>query len=114
MGQMKQVLAVFGALALLAGCAAQPAQNAADTADANACTAAANDAYNAQNYDQLSRPSQAGLQFPASPVQVFQAQQLGAEHARESQITNCERNGNTAQPVVNGVPVATPHIINNP
>lgn len=110
---MKQVFLALGTLALLAGCAPQAPDAAAD-ADASACTAVADSTYNAQNYDQLSRPSQAGLQFPASPVQVFQAQQLGAEHARESQITNCERNGNTAQPVVNGVSVATPHIINSP
>jgi hypothetical protein len=113
MGSMKQVFMALGTLGLLAGCAPQATDAAAD-ADASACTAAADSTYNAQNYDQLSRPAQAGLQFPASPVQVFQAQQLGAEHARESQITNCERNGNTAQPVVNGVPVATPHIINSP
>jgi hypothetical protein len=108
---MKQFLAACSIAVVLAGCAAQP-QTDSEAADATACTAAADATYNTQNYDQLSRPSQAGLQFPASPVQVFQAQQLGAEHERESQITNCERNGNTAQPVINGVPVATPHIIN--
>jgi PBP1b-binding outer membrane lipoprotein LpoB len=110
---MKSYLACLGVLTLLAGCTTTP-PSPAEQADAQACTAAADATYAKQNQTDLSRPSQPGLLYPASPVQVFHAQQLGAQHVRQSQITNCERNGNTAQPVVNGVAVPAPHIINTP
>ena len=43
----------------------------------------------------------------------FTGEKLGAEHDRQSQISDCEQNGNNGTPdEVNGTPVVVPHIIN--
>jgi hypothetical protein len=98
----------------LTGCAAQP-ESQAQQADDSACTAQADAVYNAQNVNLEGRPSENGLRYPASPTEVFQGQQMGSEHERDTQITNCEEYGNdNGQNTVNGVPVVTPHIISTP
>jgi len=96
---------------LASGCAKAP-PSAADQADLAACTRQADAAYNAQNYDALSRTDQTGLQFPATPTQVFQAQQLGLLHQRDSAITDCVNNGTVANSAIPGPPLPAPHIVN--
>jgi hypothetical protein len=98
-------------LLFVSGCASAP-PNAADQADLAACTRQADAAYNAQNYDALSRTDQTGLRFPATPTQVFQAQQLGLQHQRDSAITDCVSNGTAADSMIPGPPLPTPHIVN--
>jgi hypothetical protein len=95
----------------LAACAAEPPQTASEQADASACTAEADAAYNAQNYDALSRTSQNGLLFAPTPNHVFDSQRMGSLHARDSQITECEQNGKTAGSIAGGTPIVTPQII---
>jgi hypothetical protein len=108
---MKFLMAVLVAGAL-AGCAPGQPESQAQQSDDAACTAQADAVYNANNQDQLARTSQNGLLFPATPSHVFDAEQQGGMHERDSQITHCEQNGNAdGQPSVNGVPVVTPHIV---
>ena len=110
---MKLLMAVM-ACAALAGCATSAAPASADDADAAACTAQADATYHALDEDQLARTSQAGLLYGAQPTHVFDAEQMGALHARDSQLSQCEQSGNSGAPVVAGVPVVTPHIVNTP
>ncbi len=100
--------------AALAGCAAGPPPSAAEQAEAASCTAQADATYNAQNYDNLSRTSQANLRYSPMPNHVFDAQNLGAIHARDSQIAMCEQNGETGGPGLPGAVPVTPHIITTP
>jgi len=115
---MNRILSVALAFGLLSACAAPPPPDPAAQADASACTAQADATYNAQNYEQLSRPSQTGLIYTATPNHVFDAQNLGALHARDSQITDCERSGAgsgvpaTGATGILAAPVVAPHIIN--
>ncbi len=95
----------------LAGCAAQP-QDTAQQADTAACTAQANAQYRQNTLDLAGRTAQNGLMYGATPNRVFDAETMGALHQRDSQITRCERTGNTdSQPEINNVPVVPPHII---
>jgi hypothetical protein len=110
---IKLLLAVL-ACAALAGCAASAPPATADDADAAACTAQADATYHALDEDQLARTSQAGLLYGAQPTHVFDAEQMGAMHARDSELTQCEQNGNNSAPEVAGVPVVTPHIVSTP
>jgi hypothetical protein len=107
---------IFG-MAWLAGCAAGPPPSRAAEADAAACTAQADATYNAQNYDQLSRTSQNGLYFSPTPNHVFDAQQQGALHVRDSQITACEAHGGAggsgSATASYAAPLVTPHIVPN-
>ncbi len=111
----KMMMAALGCAAL-AGCAAGPPPTAAENADAAACTQAADAAYEAQNYDELSRTSQTGVRYSATPNHVFDAQRLGSLHVRDSQITDCERNGNNDDraSLIPGPPPATPQIVTQP
>ena len=111
----KMMMAVLGCGAL-AGCASGPPPTAAQNADDAACVQAADAAYDAQNYDQLSRTSQTGVRYSATPNHVFDAQRLGSLHVRDSQIMNCERNGNddTRATLIPGPPPATPQIVGQP
>jgi len=103
---------ILPALLLSAGCAMPAPPNAADQADIDACTAQADAAYNAQNIDALSRTDQTGVRFSATPNHVFDAQQLGLLHERDSAITDCVKNGTVANSIVPGPPLPTPHIVN--
>ncbi len=110
---MMKFLTVVLACGALAACAPAEPQSQAEQADAASCTAQADAAYNASTLDQQARPSQNGLLFGTTPTQVFEGEKLGAEHDRESQISDCEQNGSNGGPdVVNGTTVVTPHIIN--
>ncbi len=100
---MSRFPVIFAAFAALAGCAVAPPPSPAAEADASACTAQADAAYNAQNYEALSRPSQTGLIYSATPNHVFDAQNLGALHQRDSAITDCEQNGAIAGAPATGV-----------
>ena len=112
---MKKFLMAVAACAALAGCAASPPESKAQQADDAVCTAQADAVYNQQTVDEQARTAQPGLLYGAMPTHVFDAEQLGAEHVRQSAITKCEDTGNTASgPEVNGTPVVTPHIINSP
>jgi hypothetical protein len=103
--------AVLAVLAL-AGCAAQAPQSPAQTAEDQACTSQADAQYQQQTINEAGHTAQTGLMFPATPSHVFDSENLGAEHVRESQIQDCETTGNNnGQPEVNGVPVVAPHII---
>jgi len=96
----------------IAGCAAAPPPSPAQQAEATTCTAQADATYKAQNYAELSRTSQAGLLYAPMPNHVFDAQTLGALHVRDSQITDCERNGGDGSgPGLPGAMPVTPHII---
>ncbi len=111
---MRFCLAVLAVIALT-GCAAAPPPSQADAADTAACTQAADATYDAQNYEALSRTSQTGVRFSATPNHVFDGQQMGALHVRDSQITDCERNGGeTSAALIPGPPPVTPHIVNAP
>ncbi len=92
------------------GCAAPPPSQA-EQADLAACTSQADAAYKAQNYESLSRTEQTGLRYAPMPNHVFDAQQLGAMHVRDDQISDCVNNGGTATPVIPGAPLVTPQII---
>jgi len=85
--------AALAGLLAMSGCAASPPPSQADQANLAACTAQADAAYNAQNYDQLSRTSQNGLLYSPTPSHVFDAQHLGSLHERDDQITDCVNNG---------------------
>ena len=102
--------AVLVGLLALAGCAEPPPDPAAQ-ADASACTAQADAAYRAQDYDSLARTSQTGLYFANTPNHVFDAEQQGALHQRDSAITNCESNGDNDLRPASGAPLVTPHIV---
>jgi hypothetical protein len=105
----------LAAALILAGCAMGPPESQAQKADDAACTTQADAAYAGANPDLLARTSQNGLLYGATPTHVFDAEQMGAEHDRQSAITRCERIGNNgAAPTVNGVPVVPPKIIGPP
>jgi hypothetical protein len=106
------ILAALSCLAL-AACAAPP-ETAAQQSENAACTAQADAQYQQDTVDQEGRTLQNGLRYGATPTQVFGAETMGAQSQREHQIQDCEETGNNnGQPVVNGVPVVTPHIITN-
>ena len=84
--------ALAGMLATV-GCSTSAPPSQADQANLATCTAQADATYNAQNYDQLSRTSQHGLRYSATPNHVFDAQQLGSLHERDDQIADCMKNG---------------------
>lgn len=108
---MKNFALVGLALLALAGCAA-PSDNSAQQAENAACVSQADAGFNQATINEAGHTAQTGLRYPATPTQVFQSENLGAEHVRESQITHCEDTGSdNGQPVINGVPVAPPHII---
>ncbi len=109
---MKFLMAVL-ACGTLAACAPVQPESQAQQADDAACTAQANAAYNASTLDQQARPSQNGLMYGAMPTHAFDGEKLGAEHQRESQISDCEQNGSASGPDdLNGAPVVIPHIVN--
>jgi hypothetical protein len=110
---MKQILLAALVCGALAGCAASAPETSAQQADDAVCTAQADAAYNAQNVDALSRTSQNGLYFAPTPNHVFDAQRMGSMHVRDSQIEDCEQNGNAGLSV-NGMPVVAPHIVQSP
>jgi hypothetical protein len=111
---MIRLLTAILACAALTACAIAPPQTA-EQADASACTAQGDAIYNASTLDQQARTSQNGLLFGATPTHVFDAERLGAEHERQSAITNCENNGNTATPDGLPAPAAPPpHIVGTP
>jgi hypothetical protein len=110
---MSRFFMVVLGLSALTGCAYGPPPTAADQAVAAACTSAAGDTYKAQNFAQYSRTSQNGLIYSATPNHVFDAEQMGAMHQYDSQISNCERNGSTSA-ALPGPPPVTPHIITTP
>jgi hypothetical protein len=104
-------LMMLSACAALAGCAAAP-ESQAQQADDAACTAQADAAYNSMDEDQLARTSQTGLRYAPEPNHVFDGEQLGAEHVRDSDIMNCEDNGNAeSKSALDDVPEPTPHIV---
>ncbi len=108
---MIRLLVAILAFGAVAGCSYGPPPSPADEADAAACTSAADATYKAQNYEVLSRTGQNGLYFAPTPNHVFDTQQLGAMHVRDSQITSCEQHGSGAAGAVPSAPLVTPHII---
>jgi hypothetical protein len=113
---MMKVLMTVLACAALGGCVeSAPAPTTAADANDAACTAQGDAIYNANTVDQQARTGQTGLLFGTTPNHVFDAEQLGAQHQRESEISNCEQNGSNASPNQDyGAPLVTPHIINSP
>jgi hypothetical protein len=112
---MKNFLMAMVACGALAGCATGQPESAGQQADDAACTAQADAVYHSQTVDEEARTAQPGLLFAAMPNHVFDAEQLGAEHDRDSSITQCEQNGaGGSGPEVNGIPVVPPHIIGTP
>ena len=100
---------------LLAGCAHVPPPGSGQQADDAACTAQANATYSANTEDEQARTLQNGLYFAPMPNRVFQGQQMGAEHAYDSQLQNCEQNGNPNTPTpFNTAPLVAPQIIGQP
>ncbi len=95
----------------LAACATPAPPSASSEAEASACTAEADASYNSQNFDALSRTSQNGLLFAATPNHVFDSQRMGSLHARDRQITDCEAHGQDAGGIAAGTPIVTPHIV---
>ena len=106
------LFAVFACLAL-AGCDSTPITPAQQAENA-ACAAQAGAIYQQNTVDQEARTDQTGQRYAATPNHVFDAETMGAQHDYQSQVQHCEDTGNNnGQPVVNGVPVVTPHIIPN-
>ncbi|MDE8347539.1 MAG: hypothetical protein POH28_15400, partial [Acidocella sp.] len=85
--------------AMLAGCAPVMGESQGQQADDNACVAQADATYHALDEDQLARTGQNGLLYGATPTHVFDAEQMGAMRARQSELSTCEQNGNTGGPV---------------
>jgi hypothetical protein len=112
---MMKLMLVVGAAGWLAGCAVGPPESQAQQADDAACTAQADATYTSDSPDLLARTSQNGLIYGATPTHVFDAEQMGAQHDRDSAITKCEQTGNNSgAPTVNGVPVVPPKIVGTP
>jgi uncharacterized lipoprotein YmbA len=108
---MKKILLAGLACLALAGCAGAP-ESQAQKAENAACTAQANAQYNANTVDLGGRTAQTGLMYSATPNHVFDAEQMGAMHQRESQISDCEKTGNNnGQPQTDSVPAIVPHIV---
>jgi len=108
---MKLFCAAALAALALAGCSSTPA-SPAQSAENQDCTAQADAQYQQNTLNEAGHTDQTGLMFPATPNHVFDSENMGAEHVRESQIQDCENTGNNnGQPQVNGVPVVAPHII---
>ena len=108
---MKSSFLAATSILLLAGCASQP-QSSAAQADAAACTSAADTSYQNSTLDQQARTLQNGLRYGA-PMQVFDAERLGAMSQRDQAIQDCEEYGNqNGVPAVNGPPAVAPHIVN--
>jgi hypothetical protein len=111
---------VLASLVVLGGCARNTPQTAAGAAADVTCTAQGDATYHALNEDQLARTSQNGLYFAPMPNHVFDAEQMGAMHVRDSEISNCERNGTAAASTTPdaggplGGNIVTPHIIQTP
>jgi len=105
--------AALAGLLAIGGCAGAPPPSQADDANLATCTAQADAAYDAQNYDQLSRTSQNGLRYSATPNHVFDAQQLGSLHERDDQLNDCVNNGSgaTASATLPGPAPVAPQII---
>jgi hypothetical protein len=111
---MKWMMAVT-ACAMLAGCAASQPESQAQQADDAACAAQGDAIYHADTIDEQARTSQNGLIYGATPTHVFDAEQLGALHMRDTAVSNCENNGNDSGPAaLGGGPVVTPHIVGTP
>ena len=104
---------LFCATALLGlvGCELSPPPSAADQANLAACTAQADATYNAQNVDALSRTDQTGVRYSATPNHVFDGEQLGLMHQRDSQISNCVDNGTASASALPGKPAPAPQVI---
>jgi hypothetical protein len=108
---IRRVLLAAAGLAL-AGCVTPAPPSTAAEAEAASCTAQGDAAFNANTVDEQARTGQNGLLYGAMPTHVFDAEQLGAEHQRQSDITRCEQNGNTSGPDdLGGPPPVMPHII---
>lgn len=106
------VMAMLASICLT-GCATAP-ESQAQRADDAACTAQGDATFNALDEDQLARTSQANLPYSGLPNHVFDAEQMGAMHARDSQIARCEAQGNTDQPNHGSYQPVTPHIVGTP
>ncbi len=112
---MMKVMVAAMACCALAGCAGSAAPSTSQQADNAACTAQADASYNASTVDLQARTAEPGLLYPAGPNHVFDAEKLGAEHARDSQISRCEQNGDiSGADDLGGAPPIVPHIVNNP
>ena len=99
----------------LAGCAQIAPGSAGRQAEDSACTAQANAIYNANTEDEQARTLQNGLLFAPMPTRVFQSQQMGAEHVYDSQVQQCEQNGNPdTGDSINTAPLVPPQIIGPP
>jgi len=114
---MSRLIGVILAAGLLAGCTPPEPESSASAAAAATCTAQGDATYNALDEDQLARTSQAGLLFSPMPNHVFDAEQEGAMHVRDSQIADCERNGtapSTSAGAAQSGAIVTPHIVQTP
>jgi len=109
---MKRFLLVGVLGAWLAGCAAPAPESTSQAADDTACTAQGDTVYNQDTIDEQGRTAQNGLIFGGTPTHVFDAEQMGALHQRDSDIANCEANGNSATPAMGAA--APPHIVGSP
>lgn len=112
---MAKLIGAILAAGLLASCAAPAPESDASAAAAAACTAQGDATYNALDEDQLARTSQSGLLFSPMPNHVFDAEQEGAMHVRDSQIADCERNGTApSSSAAPGGSIVVPHIVQTP
>ena len=112
---MAKALAGIMACGGLVGCAPMAPPSPSQQADDAACTAQADATYRANTQDQQARTLQNGLYFAPMPNRVFQSQQMGAEHVYDSQLQNCEQNGNPdTAPSINTAPLVPPQIIGTP
>jgi hypothetical protein len=109
---MKPILSPAACL-ILAACAAQPPASPAQAADAAACQAQAKAAYQQNTLSDAGHSAQPGLMFGATPTHVFDAEHMGAQSTYDSQVQDCEENGNNGQPANGPTPYVTPHIITN-
>lgn len=97
----------------LTGCAAQP-ESQSQRADDAACIAQGDATFHSLDEDELARNTPTTLPYSGMPDHVFDAEHLGALHARDSQISRCEDQGNAQDSEPAGFAPVTPHIVTTP
>lgn len=111
---MTKAWMALGLCAMLAACAPAPQPSAAQQAETAACTAQGDAIYHADTIDEEGRTAQNGLLYGGTPTHVFDAEHLGALHARDSAVSQCEQNGESGTPALGGGNIVPPQVTGTP